>query len=87
MQLFDRIADGAEHLIAGQRDEVAPGVARPFAGEDADIFFIETGQDIILFRQQAQKQQIGNLLDGVHRIVHTPSPEDVHELIDLLPEA
>lgn len=87
VELFDRVADGAEQLVACQRDEVAPGVARPFAGEDADIFLVEARQNVIFLRQQAQEQQIGNLLDGIHRVVHTASPKDVHQLVDLLPEA
>ena len=87
VELFDGVTDGVEEIVAGQRDEVAPGVARPFAGEDAGVFLVEAGQDIILLRQQAQEEQIGNLLDGIHRIVHAARPEDVHELVDLLAEA
>ena len=87
VEAFDGIADGVEQVVAGERDEVAPGEARPFAGEDAVYFLSRVARTFVLLGEQAQEEQVGNLLDGIHRVVHAARPEDVHELVDLLAKA
>ena len=87
MQALDGVADGVEKIVAGERDEVAPREARPFAGEDARVFFVEAGEDFVLLREQAEEEQIRTLLDGIHRVVHAARVEDVHELVHLLAQA
>ena len=87
MQAFDGVADGIEKVVAGEGDEVAPGEARPFAGKDAGVFLVEGGKGFVFFGEQAEKKQIGNLLDGIHRVVHAARLEDVHQLVDLLAKA
>ena len=37
-------------LVAGERDEIAPGEARPFAGKNAVVFFVEGWQGFRPFR-------------------------------------
>ena len=51
VQLFDGVTNRVEEIVPGERDEVAPGVAGSFAGEDTGVFLVEAGQDIILLRQ------------------------------------
>ena len=87
MEALDSISDGIEEVVAREGHEVAPSKPRPLAGEDTDIFLVERGQGVILLAQKAKKEQIGNLLDGIHGIVHATRPEDVHQLIDFLTEA
>ena len=87
VQALDSIAGGVEQRVAGEDDEVAPGEARPFAGEDAGVFLVEGREGLVLLGEQAEKEQIGTLLDGIHRIVHAAGPEDVHQPVDLLAKA
>ena len=87
MQAFDGGADGVEKLVAGQRDEIAPGELRPVAGEDARVLLVEGGELFVLLGKQAEEEQVGNLLDGIHRVVDAARLKDVHELIDLLTKA
>ena len=88
VELFDSIADGVKEVIAGERDEIAPCVAGPGAGEDAFVgFAAEGGERLVFFREQAEKEEVRNLLDGIHRVIHAAGPEDIHELVHLLAEA
>jgi hypothetical protein len=87
VQALDGIAGGIEEGVAGEDDEVAPGEARPFTGEDAGIFPVEGRERLVLLGKQAEKEQVGTLLDGIHRVVHPAGPEDIHEPIYLLAEA
>ncbi len=84
MQALDAGPHGIEQLIAGERDEIAPGKPRPFAGEDAGVLLIQARQQFIFFREQAQKEQVGDLLDRIHGVVDATRPQDVHELVHLL---
>ena len=74
VQAFDGVADGVEEIVAGQRDEIAPGEPRPLAGENAVVFLVERGERLVLFGEQAEKEQVGNLLDGIHRVVDAARP-------------
>ena len=56
VEAFDGVADGVEQVVAGERDEVAPGEARPFAGEDAGVFLVERGEDFVFLGEQAQRK-------------------------------
>jgi type I restriction enzyme R subunit len=87
VQTFNGIADSIEKFVTGERDEIAPGEARPLAGKDAGVFLIERSKNLVLFGEQAEKKQIGNLLNRIHRVVHSTGPQDVHELIHLLAQA
>ena len=87
VQTFDGVADGIEKLVTGKRDEIAPCEARPFAGKNAGVFFIERGERFVLFGEQTEKKQIGNLLNGIHRVVHAARVKDVHELVNFLTQA
>ena len=52
------------------------------------LYFLSSAASVIvLLGQQPQEEQVGNLLDGIHRVVDAARPEDVHELIDLLAQA
>jgi hypothetical protein len=59
VQTFDGVADGIEKFVTGERDEIAPCEARPFAGKNAGIFFVERGKRFVLFGEQPEKKQIG----------------------------
>lgn len=51
------------------------------------MLLIKAGEQFILFSAQPQKDEVGKLLDGVHRVVHPTGPKDVHELVHLLTKA
>jgi hypothetical protein len=87
VEAFNSIAHSVEKSVASESDEVTPSEAGPFAGEDAVILLVEAGEGLVLLGEQAKEEQIGNLLDGVHRVVHATGIQDVHELLHLLAEA
>ena len=87
MQTFNGVADGIEKLVTGERDEIAPCEARPFAGKNAFVFFIERGKSFVFFGKQTEKKQVGNLLNGIHRVVHAARVKNVHELVNFLTQA
>jgi hypothetical protein len=55
VQLLDRAAQGVEQLVAGERDEVVPRVARPLAGEDAPVALLDMGRLLVALKEQPQK--------------------------------
>jgi hypothetical protein len=63
MQFFNCAAQGVEELVAGEGNEVAPGVTRPFAREDALVALLDVRGLIVALGEQSQKNQVGELLD------------------------
>ena len=58
----------------------SPAKVRAYLRSRAASWFVALGE-------QAQEEEVGDLLDGVHRVVDPAGPKDVHELIDLLTKA
>src|SRR5574341_1636802 len=84
MKVFDSFTDRVEQAIARKSNKIAPGVASPLAREYPRVFLIQGCPYFVLFAQKTQKDEIGKLLYGIHGIIDTTCPKDVHELVDLL---
>ena len=87
VEAFNGVANGVEQIVARQSDEIAPRKSCPFTGEDADVLLIECGKQFVFLGEQSQKEQVGNLLNRIHRVIHATRIQNVHELIDLLAKA
>ena len=87
MEFFDSSPQSIEQLITGQGDEVTPRITRPWTGEDSLVAFLDVGGLFVALGKQTQEDQVGELLNGIHRVVDAARPEDVHELVHLLAES
>ena len=74
----------SNRLIASKRYEIAPRQTRPFTRKDSVVFLVELRESLVALCEQAQEKQIGNLLDGVHGVVHPTGVENIHELVNFL---
>src|SRR5665811_1589187 len=80
-------AEGVEELVAGERDDVVPGVPRPLALEDGGVAALDDAELLITLGEQAEEEEVGELLDGVHGVVDAARPEGIHPPVDLLAHA
>ena len=65
-----------------------PQANRAHLPEKMRLYFLSSAaRRLVVLGQQAQEEQVGNLLDGIHRVVDAARPEDVHQLVDLLAQA
>ena len=65
-----------------------PQANRAHFPEKMRAYFLSSAASVSSFSdEQAQKKQIGNLLDGIHRVIDAARLKNIHELIDLLAKA
>ena len=84
VKTLNRTTDSIKQLVASKSYKISPSQAGPIPREDSFVFLVELCELFIPFRKQAQEEQIGNLLDGVHGVVDATGVKDIHELIDFL---
>src|ERR1035441_5055990 len=85
----DRLPDpsaGAQSFTHSDTDISLPPIASyptPQLGSKMTKARTAAGEGFVLLAEQAQEEEVGALLDGVHRVVDAAGPEDVHELVNL----